>query len=218
MQKRCKFNTWVRKIPWRRAWQPTLVLLPGESYGEKSLVVHSSWGHNESDTTGVTQQTCSIITVYHSALKYYVPGKHSSRKNSSNICLWLSSIYGTQKAFTDSLQFYSMFQLLLPQYCYTILLQTNHCFILVTYNSQHLFLMCLLCHIGNAHQSKQSRGQAHHHQVWEILLCIHLDWDGSQLCQGTIQTFVGRIFFSFWRCCMAYGILVPPPSYWGPPQ
>ena len=25
------FNPWVRKIPWRRAWQPTPVFLPGES-------------------------------------------------------------------------------------------------------------------------------------------------------------------------------------------
>ena len=25
------FNPWVGKIPWRRAWQPTLVFLPGES-------------------------------------------------------------------------------------------------------------------------------------------------------------------------------------------
>ena len=29
--KRCRFNHWVRKIPWRRAWQPTSVVLPGES-------------------------------------------------------------------------------------------------------------------------------------------------------------------------------------------
>jgi len=29
--KRCMFNPWVRKIPWRRAWQPTPVFLPGES-------------------------------------------------------------------------------------------------------------------------------------------------------------------------------------------
>jgi len=29
--KRCRFNPWVGKIPWRRAWQPTPVFLPGES-------------------------------------------------------------------------------------------------------------------------------------------------------------------------------------------
>ena len=28
-----KFNPWVRKIPWRREWQPTPVFLPGEFHG-----------------------------------------------------------------------------------------------------------------------------------------------------------------------------------------
>ena len=36
--KRCRFDPWVRKTPWRRAWQPTPVLLPGESHGQRSLV------------------------------------------------------------------------------------------------------------------------------------------------------------------------------------
>ena len=35
--KRCGFNPWVRKIPWRRAWQPTPVFLPTESHGQRSL-------------------------------------------------------------------------------------------------------------------------------------------------------------------------------------
>ena len=30
--KRCVFNPWVRKIPWRRALQSTSVFLPGESH------------------------------------------------------------------------------------------------------------------------------------------------------------------------------------------
>ena len=34
---RCELDPWVRKIPWRRAWQPTPLLLPGESYGQQSL-------------------------------------------------------------------------------------------------------------------------------------------------------------------------------------
>ena len=35
------FNPKVRKIHWRRAWQPTPVLLPGESYGQRSQVGYS---------------------------------------------------------------------------------------------------------------------------------------------------------------------------------
>ena len=33
-----RFDPWVGKIPWRRAWQPTPVSLPGESHGQRSLV------------------------------------------------------------------------------------------------------------------------------------------------------------------------------------
>ena len=32
------FNPWVRKIPWRRARQPTPVFLFGKSHGQRSLV------------------------------------------------------------------------------------------------------------------------------------------------------------------------------------
>ena len=39
---------------WRRKWQPTPVLLPGESQGQGSLVGCRLWGHTESDTTEVT--------------------------------------------------------------------------------------------------------------------------------------------------------------------
>ena len=45
------FDPWVGKIPWRRAWQPTPVFLPGESRGQRSLVGYSPWGHTELDTT-----------------------------------------------------------------------------------------------------------------------------------------------------------------------
>ena len=36
---------------WRRQWQPTPVLLPGKSHGQRSLVGCSPWGREESDTT-----------------------------------------------------------------------------------------------------------------------------------------------------------------------
>ena len=45
------FDPWVRKIPWRRAWQPTPVFLPGESHGQRSLVGYSPWDHKELNTT-----------------------------------------------------------------------------------------------------------------------------------------------------------------------
>ena len=55
--RRCKksgFNPWVGKIPWRRAWQPTPVFLPGESQGRGSLVGCRLWGRTESDMTEMT--------------------------------------------------------------------------------------------------------------------------------------------------------------------
>ena len=45
------FDPWVRKIPWRRKWQPTPVFLPGEFHGQRSLVGYSPRGFKESDRT-----------------------------------------------------------------------------------------------------------------------------------------------------------------------
>ena len=42
--KRLGFDPWVRKIPWRSAWQPTPVFLPGDSHGQRSLAGRSPWG------------------------------------------------------------------------------------------------------------------------------------------------------------------------------
>ena len=53
-RKRCEFDPWVGKIPWRGAWQPTPVFLPGESHGQRSLVGYSPQGCKELDTTEVT--------------------------------------------------------------------------------------------------------------------------------------------------------------------
>ena len=42
---KCCFNPLVRKIPWRRAQQPTPVFLLGKSHGQRNLVGYSPWGH-----------------------------------------------------------------------------------------------------------------------------------------------------------------------------
>ena len=51
--KRREFHCWIGKIPWRRAWQPTPVFLPGESHGQRCLVGYSPQDHKELDTTKV---------------------------------------------------------------------------------------------------------------------------------------------------------------------
>ena len=60
----------VRKIPWRKQWQPTPVFLPGESHGKRSLAGYSLWGCKESDITERlnthththTQRACVWVT------------------------------------------------------------------------------------------------------------------------------------------------------------
>ena len=71
--KRRRFNPWVRKIPWRRAGEPTPVFLPGESQGQRSLLGYSPWGcrvrhdwatsltHCESEVKVLVTQSCSTL-------------------------------------------------------------------------------------------------------------------------------------------------------------
>ena len=51
---RCSVNNYLVQViqgPWRRKWQPTPVLMPRESHGQRSLEGHSPWGCKKSDTT-----------------------------------------------------------------------------------------------------------------------------------------------------------------------
>ena len=45
--RRCGFDPWVRKIPWRRQWQPTPIFLPGKSHEQRSLAGYSPRCHRE---------------------------------------------------------------------------------------------------------------------------------------------------------------------------
>ena len=40
-----RVDPWVGKIPWRMAWQPTPVFLPGQSHEQRNLAGYSPWGH-----------------------------------------------------------------------------------------------------------------------------------------------------------------------------
>ena len=57
------FDPWVGKIPWRRAYIPTLVFLPGEFHRQRSLAGYNPWGHKESDTTKQLTLTFSSVNV-----------------------------------------------------------------------------------------------------------------------------------------------------------
>ena len=51
-------------IPQKRAWQPTPVFLPGESFGQGRLLGYSPWGHKESDSTEVRHMYIHITAIF----------------------------------------------------------------------------------------------------------------------------------------------------------
>ena len=69
-RKRRRFDPQVGKISWRRAWKPTLVFLPGESHGKKSLAGQSPQGRKESDMTEATEHTCTMAVHLVNMLKF----------------------------------------------------------------------------------------------------------------------------------------------------
>ena len=54
--RRGRFNLWVGKIPWRRKWQPTPVILPGKSHGQRSLTDYIPWGRKRVGYSLATEQ------------------------------------------------------------------------------------------------------------------------------------------------------------------
>ena len=65
-QKRCWFNPLVRKIPWRRKWQPTPVFLPGKSHRQRSLAGYSLAVAELDKIEAIYMQSCKLeIQVSH---------------------------------------------------------------------------------------------------------------------------------------------------------
>ena len=52
--RKCGFDPWVRMIPWRRKWQPTLVFLPEKIPWTEETGSYSPWGRKESETIEAT--------------------------------------------------------------------------------------------------------------------------------------------------------------------
>ena len=57
--KRHGFSSWTMKIPLRRKWQHTPVILPGESHGQRSLVCYRSQGCKETQLKWLSMHTHS---------------------------------------------------------------------------------------------------------------------------------------------------------------
>ena len=95
--KRHRFDLWVRKIPWRRVWQPTLVLFPGESREQRSLVGCSPWGCWGSDMTERLH--------FHFLLSCIVEGNGSPLQcscleNPRDRGAWWAAVYGVAQSRT----------------------------------------------------------------------------------------------------------------------
>ena len=57
------FNSWVGKIPWRRAWQPTLVFLPGEPHGQRGLGGRSATAHGVAESQTPLKRLSSPVNI-----------------------------------------------------------------------------------------------------------------------------------------------------------
>ena len=57
-----EFSPWIKKIPWRREWQPAPIVLPGNPHGQKSLAVSSSWDCKELDVTEQLNHKQTAVT------------------------------------------------------------------------------------------------------------------------------------------------------------
>ena len=82
--KRHGFDTWVRKIPWSRKWQPTPVPLPGESRGQRGLVGYSPWVAKSRTRLSTHTHSNSMFnfwrnqqTVFQRTLPFYIPASYA---------------------------------------------------------------------------------------------------------------------------------------------
>ena len=85
------------KLVWQ--WKPTLVLLPGKSHGQRSLVGYSPWGHKESDATERLHFHFSLSCIGEGNGN---PLQYSCLENPRDSGAWWTAIYGfTQSDVTD---------------------------------------------------------------------------------------------------------------------
>ena len=84
-------------IYWRRQWQPTPVLLPGKSHGQRSLVGYSPWGREESDTTERLHFHFSLSCIGEGNGN---PLQCSCLENPGDGGAWWAAIYGVAQSRT----------------------------------------------------------------------------------------------------------------------
>ena len=85
--RRCRFDPWARKIPWRRGWQPTPVFLPKKFHGQRAwwAMAHGitksqtwwKWLSSSSNDTRNNTMCAFLFRAYCAAivLNYFTPLK-----------------------------------------------------------------------------------------------------------------------------------------------
>ena len=95
-------------VPWtiagRRKWQPTPVLLPGESHGWRSLVGYSPWGHEELDTT---ERLHFHFSLPGTGKGNGDPLQYSCLENPRDRGAWWAVVYGVPQSWIRLKQFSS---------------------------------------------------------------------------------------------------------------
>ena len=82
-------DPWVRKVPWKKAWQPTLVFLLRKSHGHRSLAGYSPWGWKGSNMTESTEHIRTTRKKY----IYRYTNKVNESCSVVSDSLWLHGLY-----------------------------------------------------------------------------------------------------------------------------
>ena len=86
----CRRCGWIpglgrsRRIPWKRAWQPTPVFLPGKFHGQKSLVSYSPQGHSQTQLRGFSTHTPKSLYILPKSYLILTTLNHSCSMRSSH--------------------------------------------------------------------------------------------------------------------------------------
>ena len=81
----------------RKQWQPTPVLLPGKSHGQRSLVGCSPWGHKELDTT---EWLCFHFSLSCIGEGNGNPLQYSCLENPMDSGAWWAAVYEVAQSWT----------------------------------------------------------------------------------------------------------------------
>ena len=158
--RRPRFDPWVGKIPWWREGQPTLVFLPGEAHGQRSLVDYNQWECKGSDTTErlalslhVTH-TCTYVCVYMTRVFMYM---------CHNICLYAYT-HTTWEEHKVSLWFWYSKPLHYTSSCSSL-------------GDRHIHSFVLWCYFRSSHTHFQIKRSSH-----DLIWCWDQPWEAGRSC------------------------------------